>query len=124
MSKTNLKRKSWMKKKYRTKKSLGALGQYLRLVVFRSNKHIYGQVLDVNKGITIISSSSIDNDLESVLKKNNSGKIEASKLVAKHLSDKMKKNKITAIIFDRNGYRYHGRIKAFADQLRDNGIKF
>ena len=71
-----------------------------------------------------ISSSSIDNDLESVLKKNNSGKIEASKLVAKHLSDKMKKNKITAIVFDRNGYRYHGRVKALAEAIREKGINF
>ena len=117
------KKTNWLKKRARIKNNLN-LGKYPRLVVFRSNKHIYGQVLDVNKGTTIISSSSIDNDLESVLKKNNSGKIEASKLVAKHLSDKMKKNKITAIVFYRNGYRYHGRVKAFADQLRDNGIKF
>ena len=117
-------RKNWLRKKTRIKYKLIKSKINYKLVVFRSNKHIYGQVLNVNKGTTIISSSSIDNDLESVLKKNNSGKIEASKLVAKHLSDKMKKNKITAIVFDRNGYRYHGRIKAFADQLRDNGIKF
>ena len=102
------------------KKSKGML----RLSVFRSSKHIYGQVIHIEKGLTILSCSSIDNDMSDDLKKNKSGKIEISKLVAKKLSDKMKKNKIVDITFDRNGYRYHGRIKAFAEELRNNGIKF
>ena len=94
------------------------------MVIFRSNKHIYGQVINIEKGLTVISSSSVDNDINDKLKKINSGKIDISKLVAKNLSNKMKKNKITDITFDRNGYRYHGRIKAFAEELRNNGIKF
>ena len=117
-------RKNWLRKKTRIKYKLIKSKINYKLVIFRSNKHIYGQVLDVNKGITIISSSSIDNDLESVLKKNNSGKIEASKIAAKTLSEKMKKNKISKIVFDRNGYIYHGRVKAFAEELRENGINF
>ena len=120
MSKTNLKRKSWMKKKYRTKKSLGALGQYLRLVVFRSNKHIYSQLLDDEKNITILSSSSIDKDFDNKKCKN---KIDLSKEVGYNIAEKMKKNKIDKIIFDRNGYLYHGRVRAAAEAIREKGIK-
>jgi len=95
-----------------------------RLIVFRSNKHIYGQVLDVDKGNIILSSSSNDNDILKDKSISKSSKIEASKIVAKALSKKMKTKKITSITFDRNGYIYHGRVKAFAEELRENGIKF
>ena len=92
--------------------------------MFRSNKHIYGQVLDVDKGNIILSSSSNDNDISKDKTISKSSKIEASKIVAKALSKKMKTKKITSITFDRNGYIYHGRVKAFAEELRENGIKF
>ena len=117
-------RENWLRKKTRIKNKLNKSNNQYRLVVFRSNKHIYGQVLDISKGITLFSSSSLDNELKKEIKSNNSGKIEISKTVAKNLSNKMKKNKIEAITFDRNGYIYHGRVKAFAEELRSNGIKF
>ena len=117
-------RQNWLRKRNRLKYKIGNTNNEHKLVIFRSNKHIYGQVINIEKGLTIISSSSIDNSLNDELKKVKSGKIETSKLVAKNLSEKMKKSKILNITFDRNGYRYHGRIKAFADELRNNGIKF
>ncbi len=117
-------RQNWLRKRNRLKYKISKSGNTHKLVIFRSSKHIYGQVVNIEKGLTILSSSSVDNDINSELKKIKSGKIEISKLVAKTLSDKMKKNKITEITFDRNGYRYHGRIKAFAEELRNNGIKF
>ena len=117
-------RQNWIRKKKRLKYKIRKTTNDHKLVIFRSNKHIYGQVINIEQGSTILSCSSVDNDISSELKKIESGKIEISKLVAKKLSDKMKKNKITDITFDRNGYRYHGRIKAFADELRNNGIKF
>ena len=64
----NDKRKKYLKKKLRTKKSLGNLGKYPRLVVFKSNRHIYGQLLDDNKNLTLFSSSSMDTDLRKTLK--------------------------------------------------------
>ena len=63
MSKTHIKRKNWLKKKVRTKKSLGALGKFPRLIVFKSNKHFYSQLLDDNNSVTMLSSSSKDKAL-------------------------------------------------------------
>ena len=115
---------NWLRKKARIKNKLRKSGNAFRLIIFRSNKHIYGQVLDTEKGLTLFSSSSLDNELKKEVESTDSGKIGVSKIVAKKLSDKMKENKIKAISFDRNGYVYHGRIKAFAEELRSNGIKF
>ena len=120
MSRTSIKRKSWLKKKTRTKKSLGVLGNYYRLVVFKSNKHIYGQLVDDNKNVTILSASSLD---KSFNKDNCKNKMDLSKEVGFNISEKMKKNKITKIVFDRNGYLYHGRVKALAEAVREKGIE-
>tara|TARA_Y100001970_G_scaffold50812_1_gene64368 strand:- start:3517 stop:3876 length:360 start_codon:yes stop_codon:yes gene_type:complete len=117
-------RKNWIKKKTRLKNKLRKSNNKHRLIVFRSNKHIYGQVLDVENGQIVLSSSSNDNEISKNKKLDKSNKTEASKIVAKNLSEKMKKNKITTITFDRNGYVYHGRIQAFAEELRENGINF
>ncbi len=117
-------RKNWLKKKSRLKYKISQTTNEHKLVIFRSNKHIYGQVVNINDGITIVSASSIDKNIIKDIEKLENGKIEVSKVVAKNLSEKMKKSKITDITFDRNGYRYHGRVKAFADELRNNGIKF
>jgi len=122
MSKMDIKRSNWLKKRKRTKKSLGALGVLPRLIVFKSNKHIYAQLVDDINSKTIVSSSTKDKEILSKIKKVK-GKINQSIEVGKALSDKIKKSKIDKIIFDRNGYRYHGRIKALADAIRDNGIK-
>ena len=119
MSKTNIKRKAWLKKKKRTKRTLGVLGKHPRLIVFKSNKHIYSQLIDDNKNETILSSSTIQKDFDVKKTKN---KIDASKVVGTDLASKMKKNKISKVIFDRNGYLYHGRVKALADAIRENGI--
>ena len=115
---------NWLRKKTRIKNKLKLSGNLHRLVIFRSNKHIYGQILDIEKGTTLLSSSSIDNKLKKEIKSSKANKIEISKIIAKDLSNKMKKNKIKNITFDRNGYIYHGRVKAFAQELRENGIKF
>ena len=117
-------RKNWLKKKTRLKNKLRKSNISHRLIIFRSNKHIYGQVLEVDSGSIVLSSSSNDNEFSKNKKLDKSNKVETSKIVAKNLSDKMRKNKITAITFDRNGYIYHGRVKAFAEELRENGIKF
>ena len=121
MAKMNVKRKNWIKKKARTKKSLGVLGNYHRLVVYKSNKHIYGQLLDDNKNVTVVSSSSKDKDFskESLSK----CKLEVSKEVGFILGDKIKNKKIKKVIFDRNGYRFHGRVKALADAIKEKGIE-
>ena len=114
---------NWLKKRNRVKNSLGVRGTYPRLVVYRSNMHIYAQLVDDNESKTLFSSSSNDKDLQASVKKTDS-KIEASTLVGKALGDKLKKDKIKNIVFDRNGYKYHGRIKALAEAVREAGIQF
>ena len=123
MAKTNIKRKAWLKKRVRTKLSLGSLGQYPRLVIFKSNKHIYGQLIDDNTQKTLFSSSTNDKDLAKDLSLI-STKIEKSKIVGHSLAKKIKNKKIDKIIYDRNGYRYHGRVKALAEAIREKGINF
>ena len=123
MARTTIKRKHWLKKRIRTKNSLGILGRYPRLVIFRSNKHIYGQLIDDNKGHTLLSCSTMDKDLSKDLKKAKS-KIEQSKVIGSALAKKIKTNKIEKIVYDRNGYKYHGRIKAVADAIREEGVNF
>ena len=120
MAKMDLKRKNWLKKKFRTKKSLGALGDFPRLVVFKSNKHFYSQLVDDNNNTTILSASSKDKDFNI---KNCKNKTELSKEVGYNIAKKLKSKKIDKIIFDRNGYLYHGRVKAAAEAIREKGIK-
>ena len=91
-----------------------------RLSVYRSVKHIYVQLLnsDGSKVITTISTNQ-----KGVRKKATSNNIESSKIIGKLMADYIKKEKIEKVAFDRSGYRYHGRIKAVAEALRENGVK-
>ena len=119
MSRMNTRKLNWLKKRVRTKHGLGSLGKYPRLVVFKSNKHIYAQLVDDNNSKTLLSSSTKDKDF----KKKSETKINQSVLVGNSLAEKIKKSKIKKIIFDRNGYRYHGRVKALAESIREQGIE-
>ena len=92
-----------------------------RLSVSRSTKNISAQIIDDNKNITLLSASSNEKDIKS-LKKNN--KTELSKIVAERLAKKAQEKKITKNFFDRGVYKYHGRIKIFAETLRKNGMEF
>ena len=87
-----------------------------RLCVFRSNSAIYAQIIDDTKGVTLVSSSS----LELKIKNNN---LEAA-AVGKDIAEKAKKAKIKTVVFDRGGYIYHGRVKALAEAARENGLEF
>ena len=92
-----------------------------RLSISRSAKNISAQIIDDTKKVTLISASSIEKNLKSSDKIN---KTELSKLVAEKLAKKAQEKNITKIYFDRGSYKYHGRIKAFADTLRENGMEF
>ena len=92
-----------------------------RLSISRSAKNISAQIIDDTKKVTLLSASSIEKDLKSSDKIN---KTELSKLVAEKLAKKAQEKNITKIYFDRGSYKYHGRIKAFADTLRENGMEF
>ena len=92
-----------------------------RLCISRSSKNISAQIIDDHKSITLLSASSVEKDIKSGEKVN---KTELSKIVAKKLAKKAQEKKITKIYFDRGIYRYHGRVKVFADTLRKNGMEF
>jgi len=92
-----------------------------RLCISRSSKNISAQIIDDKKCITLISASSIEKDVRSGSKVN---KTELSKIVAEKLAKKAQEKKITKIFFDRGIYKYHGRVKVFAETLRKNGMEF
>ena len=92
-----------------------------RLSISRSAKNITAQIIDDSKKVTLLSASSVEKDLKSIEKVN---KTELSKLVAQKLAKKAKEKNITKIYFDRGSYKYHGRVKAFAETLRENGMEF
>ena len=92
-----------------------------RLSVSRSSKNISAQIIDDIKHVTLLSASSVEKDIKSKEKIN---KTELSKIVAEKLAKKAQEKKITKIYFDRGIYKYHGRIKTFADTLRKNGMEF
>ena len=92
-----------------------------RLSISRSSKNISAQIIDDLKNITLLSASSIEKDIKSGKKTN---KTELSKIVAEKLAKKAQEKKITKIYFDRGIYKYHGRVKIFAETLRKNGMEF
>ena len=93
----------------------------LRLSITRSSKNISAQIIDDKKNITLLSASSVEKDIKSSNKVN---KTELSKIVAEKLAKKALEKKITKIFFDRGTYKYHGRVKVFAETLRKNGMEF
>ena len=104
----------------RIRNKISGTSQLPRLCVFRSLKNISVQIIDDEKGVTLVSASSLDKDLKIA----NGGNIEASKLVGAEIAKKAKKAKINKVVFDRGGYLYHGRVKALADAARENGLEF
>ncbi|MGQ0695766.1 MAG: 50S ribosomal protein L18 [Nitrospiraceae bacterium] len=93
-----------------------------RLNVFRSRSHIYAQIIDDIDGTTLAAASSLDKSLRKSLK--STGSIEAARAVGKLIADRAKAAKVRAVVFDRGGRLYHGRIKALADASRDGGLQF
>lgn len=109
--------------KRRIRKKVFGTPERPRLTVYRSLHHIYVQIVDDTTGKTLVSSSSnlkeLREDLKSVKKKT-----EISKLVGVHAAIKALSKNIHSVVFDRSGYRYHGKIKALAEGLREGGLKF
>ena len=92
-----------------------------RLAVFRSLKHIYAQLIDDEKGVTMLQVSSLS---ESIQKQKGKGKVGLSKLIGMEIAKEAKTKGIEAIVFDRGGYQYHGRVRAVAEGAREGGLKF
>ena len=105
--------------KRRIRKKITGTTSVPRLSVFRSNKQIYAQVIDDSRGVTLASASSYKN--KSAEKKNKS---DQAAVVGKEIADKAQKAGVESVVFDRNGYLYHGRVKSLADSAREGGLKF
>jgi len=93
-----------------------------RLCVYRSLGHIYVQVVDDRTGKTLVSASSLDKEVKKLTK--GGGNVAAAKVVGKAVAERALAAKIQQVVFDRGGYKYHGRVKALADAAREAGLKF
>ena len=99
-----------------------AAGARKRLSVFRSSQHIYAQIIDDVKGVTVAAASSIEKDLRGSMK--TGANIDAAKAVGKLIAERALAKGLKDVVFDRGGYLYHGRVKALADAAREGGLNF
>ena len=109
---------SRLRRHARVRSKISGTSETPRLCLYRSNKNIEAQIIDDTKGVTLVSSSSMSLKLE------NGSNIEAAALVGKDIAEKALAKNIKAIVFDRSGYLYHGRVKALAEAAREAGLKF
>ncbi|WP_342642015.1 50S ribosomal protein L18 [Rhodoligotrophos ferricapiens] len=93
-----------------------------RLSVFRSHKNIYAQIIDDEKGVTLAAASTLEADVKGTLK--TGGDIGAASVVGKLIAERAKGAGVSAVVFDRGGYLYHGRVKALAEAAREGGLDF
>ena len=107
---------------YRIRKVVNGTAERPRMVVFRSNKQIYVQVIDDEQGVTLCAAASNDKELAAQCKGKNG--IEAAAIVGKAIAERAKAKGISKIAFDRGGYLFHGRVKSLADAAREGGLDF
>lgn len=117
---TNPKQVVRFKRKRRIRARVEGSSEKPRLAVFRSNRHIYVQLVDDGKGHTLVAASSLEEELKSKV----SGTIEGAKTLGNLVAKRALAKNISQVVFDRSGYLYHGRIKALADAAREGGLKF
>ena len=106
--------------KYRIRKKVSGTSERPRLCIYRSLKHIYAQIVDDGKSHTLVSASSAEKNFPTRLGQNTQAATELGKIIAERSMDK----RIKTVIFDRNGFRYHGSVKELADAAREAGLKF
>lgn len=107
------------KRHARVRAKVSGTTQRPRLNVYRSNKHIYAQVIDDIQGVTLVSASTMETGFEGI-----ASNIEAAKKVGESIAKKAADKNIKAVVFDRGGYLYHGRVQALAEAARENGLEF
>lgn len=122
MGSLNLRKKARLKRKRSIRKRLSGTGQRPRLCVFRSSKHIYAQIVDDISGSTLAAASTVEKDV-----KEQSGfanKVEAANFIGERVAKRAIEKGIKQVVFDRNGFLYHGRVKALSDGARKAGLEF
>ncbi len=116
-------KKKWFRKKKSIRKKLSGTFQRPRMTVFRSARHIFAQVIDDVEGKTLVSASTLDKDVKEKISAEMDKKTKAE-VVGRVIAEKCKTKEIEKIVFDRNGFAYHGRIKKLADSSRKHGLIF
>ena len=122
MSSLAQKKESRLKRQVRVRKKIRGTSERPRLNVFKSARHIYAQLIDDTTGVTLASTSTEADGISNALKY--TGNIEAARKVGAEIVKKALGKVITAVVFDRNGFLYHGRVKALAEAARENGLTF
>ncbi len=112
-----------LRSKTRIRKKISGTGDVPRLTIYRSLNQIYAQIIDDSTGNTLVSASSLSKEVLDEIK-NTKGKVSKSKIVGNLVAKKAIEKKISSVVFDRNGYRYHGRVQAIAEGAREGGLKF
>jgi large subunit ribosomal protein L18 len=121
MDRNTLKKKRYLRRRLGIKRKLRAKTGKLRMCVFRSNKNISVQIIDDVKGHTLVAASTMDKDFPQMKSKGNK---EAAKALGKIISERALQKGIKQVVFDRNGYLYHGKVKEFAGAARESGLEF
>lgn len=122
MDKTKAKRAALARRQRRVRGKVSGTAARPRLRITRSNTNIYAQIIDDEAGVTLVAASTLDPELKSMLKSRSS--VEAAKAVGELVGRRAVAKGITAVVFDRGGRLYHGRVKALADGARDAGLSF
>ena len=115
-------REARQKRQVRVRRKVQGSQERPRLCVFRSARHIYAQIIEDTTGTTLVAVSTVVKDVSGDLKV--CGNVEAAKLVGKKIAERALAKNITQVVFDRNGFLYHGRVKALADAAREAGLSF
>ena len=113
------KRDGRIRRHNRLRRKIRGSGDRPRLAVFRSNRNIYAQIIDDSKGVTIVSASSLEST-----QKFSGTNIEGASKIGTLIADRAIKKGVKSVVFDRGGYKYHGRVKALAEAARSAGLKF
>lgn len=122
MDRITAKKKGRAERKARVRRNISGTASRPRLTVYRSLKHLYAQIVDDEAGTTLVSASSMGRDMRDDLKKKNT--IDAAKAIGAAIAKKALARDIKKVVFDRNGYAYHGKVKAIADAAREAGLDF
>lgn len=122
MGSFNIKKNARLKRKRRIRKKLSGTKEQPRLSVFRSSRHIYAQIVDDTEGHTLVAASSLEKQVREQPRFDN--KVAAANFVGKLLAERATDKGIKRVVFDRNGFLYHGRVKAVSDGAREAGLEF
>lgn len=125
MGSLNIKKQAHLKRKKRIRKNLVGSTQQPRLSVFRSAKHVYAQIIDDTTGHTITAASTVEKDVkEHFAAESSKGKVIEATYIGKLVAERAVEKGIQSVVFDRNGFLFHGRVKAVAEGARESGLKF